>query len=358
MAKRRSHGDGSIFQTAAGTWRGYVSLPLGKRKYVTGTTRAEVQQKLRQLQKEAEAGRDLGSPDQTLATWLATWLETVKRQRSTRTHEIYSDTCRLYIVPAMGHIKLAALKADYAQAMLYDMVDRGLSAKTASLTKGVLSAALSLAVKRGLVARNVATLCDLPKDDTPFVGKAMTPEDVQLFLKALDGHTLDILFRVLLLTGMRVGEACSLRWADMDATKRILTIKVSKTGQRSIALSDDILRLLKQQRIAVTSARLKATNWTDNDLIFPNRNGNPYTAVSLAPFFKSILAHAGLGDFRLHDLRHTCISLLMANGVPVKTIMTLVGHKRLDTTLNIYAHSSPDDQRAAIEGLEKSMKTG
>ncbi len=353
--KRRSKKDGSVFQTRSGGWRGYLTLPMGRRKYVSGQTRAEVVARLKALQKEQEAGRDLGSPDQTLATWLTTWLEdTVRRTRAPNTYKLYTETCTRYILPAIGRLKLASLKPDHIQRLLNDLHDSGLSVRTCGIVKNTLRTALSLAVKRGLLVRNPASTTELPKESTPFEGVALSAEQVRRFFDVNQEHPLLPLFRLILALGLRRGEVLALTWAGVDLHGRTLTIQVSKTGKRVVPLTDDLVSLLKAQRITCTEMRLKATRWADpGDWVFPTQVGTQRAGSAVVRTFKAMLAAARLPEtIRLHDLRHTAITLMLQHGVPLRTVMSIVGHSQASTTMG-YAHSSAETERAALTTLAR-----
>ena len=113
MAQRRGKGEGGITTLKDGRYRGYISLGNGRRKYTSAyTTRKACQNAIRDLRREQEAGRDLGTPDQTITQFLATWLEQiVKRKNAPRTYASYYDMCERFIIPAIGPIRLPKLSS-------------------------------------------------------------------------------------------------------------------------------------------------------------------------------------------------------------------------------------------------------
>jgi integrase len=242
MMSRRSKGDGSVFQTATG-WRGYISLGGGRRKYASGKTRKECQAKLRQLQAEQQAGRDLGQPGQRVEQFLTTWLEQViRRQRAEKTHHSYAQMCRLHLIPRIGHHRLDKLSPEHVQAMVNDIVDAGLSSRTADYARSILRAALSTAMRYGYVTRNVAALVEVPKGKK-FEGQALTIDQARVFLGAVAGHRIEPLYRLTLALGLRQGEVINLTWENVDLEQSVLTIGVSKTGKRTIGNRDDRIAL-------------------------------------------------------------------------------------------------------------------
>jgi integrase len=244
------------------------------------------------------------------------------------------------------------------QIFLNDLLDSGLRPKSVMLTRTVLVSALKPAVQQGKLPRNVASLTDAPKDSDPFQGSAMSADDVKALLGALQGQRLERLYRFLLLTGCRKGEALALTWDDVNPDAATLTFRVSKTGRRTIGLSANLVALLKAQRTAVRNEQIAAKRWDDHGLVFPSSVGTRITDSALTVHFKRSLFSAGIDHtYRIHDLRHTAITLMAQNGVPIRTVMELVGHKRIETTLEIYSHASQDDQGQAIATLERLFGT-
>lgn len=359
MTKRRGKGEGSIFQTAAGTWRGYITLDDGRRKYVSAATRKEALEALRMLQRAKEAGRNLHQPDQTVQQFLSTWLEqVVKRQNARRTFDSYADMCSRYIIPALGRIRLDKLSPEHVQEVMNTIVDAGLSPRTAAYARAILRAALNAALKYGYVTRNVAALVDTPKAAAPFEGQAMTTEQVRAFLAAVAGHRLEPLYRLTLALGLRRGEVIALAWDNLNLKAQTLVITESKTGKRTATLTPALCRMLKAHKAYLAEEQLARRDWRDHGLLFPSERGTPLNGRNLLHHFKRTLARAGLPTtFRFHDLRHTAATLLASSGVHPRVAMELLGHTQIATTMEIYSHVAAHDQRAAVEALEALFGT-
>ncbi len=326
MGKRRRKGDGSIFQAQNGTWRGYVTLSDGRRKYVSAGTRKECADKLKALQATIDRGVDVSQPDVLLSDYLRYWLtEIVQRYRSANTYAMRRQAIETKIIPSIGHIRLARLSQEHCQTFVNMLADSGMAPGTLAIIKATLSAALMHAVKSGRLERSPMRYIEVPKNDG-FKGKAMTPEEATRFLSACEKTRHKHLFRFLLLTGARIGEAFALRWSDYNSSKQTLRLD-GKTGARDIGLSPEVVTLLRKQRIYVNEMRLAAPMWNDHDLIFPSDTGRMLIHQNIRATFKSMLSLAGVAQvFRVHDLRHTCVSLLSQANVPLKKIMDFVGH--------------------------------
>lgn len=107
---------------------------------------------------------------------------------------------------------------------------------------------------------------------------------------------------------------------------------------------------------AVAAERADAwKDWEDNGLVFPSRRGTPMEPDNLRRSWGRVRAAAGLGSMRFHDMRHTCVSLLLHLGIAPNVVREIVGHSDIEVTMTIYAHTSLDDKRAALRKLGDAL---
>ncbi|WP_218106014.1 tyrosine-type recombinase/integrase [Micromonospora citrea] len=104
--------------------------------------------------------------------------------------------------------------------------------------------------------------------------------------------------------------------------------------------------------------RFDADNWADPGLVFATTVGTPIHPRNDYRSFREIIRQAGLRQVRLHDLRHTAASVLLAQGVPARVVMEILGHSQISVTLNIYAHVAPEIAREAASRLEGALWSG
>ncbi|TMC10909.1 MAG: site-specific integrase, partial [Chloroflexi bacterium] len=171
---------------------------------------------------------------------------------------------------------------------------------------------------------------------------ALDTDEAARLVDLLSGHEYEYIFRLALGTGMRPGEYVGLRWADVDLEARRLIVQQgiwqltrhdvrvigvkSHRSERPIALVDDEVALLRQQRRAQAAVRLAAADWRDNGLVFTDGQGGPIDQYRLRRTFKRLLEDAGLPVVNLYSLRRTMASIMHALGVPSKTIASRMGH--------------------------------
>lgn len=233
------------------------------------------------------------------------------------------------------------------------------------------------AVKWGYVTRNVAGAVDPPSVPRQEI-RALTPEQVARLLDTARGDALEALWTVAVYSGCREGELLGLQWADVDwndstiAVRRTLvrgavgagpdapSFAEPKTarGRRTVPLPAEAIAALKAYRIRQHEDRLAhGPDYADYGLIFATHLGTALSARNLIRAFKRLLAQAGLpASVRVHDLRHTAASLLLAFGIDVPTTAAILGHAQPSSTLNIYAHALPSRMAAAAERLALAIR--
>ncbi len=378
MAKRRGHGEGTTYQREDGLWVG--SLTLGyeggkrRRKYLYGKTQREVLLKLSPVRHAQQQGVSLLTDErQTLGQYLERWLEdSAKPTIRAKTYASYAQLVRLYLLPELGCVQLTRLTPRDVQAFLNRRLEAGLSARTVQYTHAVLRRALNQALKWGLVQRNVAALVDAPRVRRP-EAKYLAPEQALTFIDSVRGDRLEAAYVVAILLGLRPGETLGLRWTAIDLEAVTLSVQVglqrvegklelveTKTlrSRRTVPLPALVSAALHAHRVRQLEERLAAGDlWQDTGLVFTNVQGKPLAEEWVSKCFHKALTRAGLPSVRLYDLRHTCASLLLVLGVPMRVVMEILGHSQISMTANTYTHVIPQLERDAADRLDAFFAT-
>jgi len=205
----------------------------------------------------------------------------------------------------------------------------------------ILKAFFNKAIRWGKATANPVTRVDFLKVNdgrTRWLGR----EEVEALLKACEASPGDLkaVVTVALNTGMRRGEILALRWSHVDEANGVLRIETSKNGQGRLVPMNDAVR----EAVRSCLRPGQAVEGTDN-YVFRNQLGKPYRDLREA--FERALRRAGIKACRFHDLRHTCASHLVSNGVDILVVKELLGHKTLAMTQR-YAHLSPERGRSAV----------
>ncbi|MFF5262053.1 tyrosine-type recombinase/integrase [Actinomadura viridis] len=127
-------------------------------------------------------------------------------------------------------------------------------------------------------------------------------------------------------------------------------------SRRTVPLPDLCITALCEHRVRQDVERADAwPNWQDHGLVFPSRIGTPMEPDTLRRSWGRIREAAGLESMGFHDMRHTCVSLLLALGIPPHIVRDIVGHSDIEVTMTIYAHAALDEKRAALGKLGDAL---
>lgn len=369
---RKSNGEGMIRLRADGRWEARVSLGNGRMKCFYAKTKVEALRKMRQAQHAVDKGLPIISDErQTLEAFLTSWLESIRPPHvRPKTYRSYEQLMRVHVIPALGKAPLAKLTPQRLQALYADRLASGRSPTTVRHIHAVLHTALEQAVKWGLVMRNVADLVDAPHMRRKEM-LVLNANHARTFLATAQGDRLEALYTMALTTGMREGELLALRWRDLDLEASHVQVRntlqklpgeppviaPAKTdySRRKIMLSDATVEALRRHRTRQMAERLAlGSAWEDWELVFSTTIGTPLSGKNLLDRgLRPLLKLAGLPPLRFHDLRHTCATLLLLQGVHPKVVSEMLGHSNVGFTLQTYSHVLPDMQKQATEAMDR-----
>lgn len=337
MRRRGRRGDGGVTKRPNGKYQAQWSTTEGGKRVRRSETfdlKGDAEWWLRQ----AKRG-NMPDVDLTVAEYLDAWLAG-KRNIRPSTHALYSSHVRVHIKPALGSYGIAELQPRHVERFVADL-ERKVSAGTVGLILRTLKSALALGVKRRTLADNAADSVTAPKVTRQPV-KAMTRDDAEGILRAVEGTWIEYITRFLMGSGCRVGEACSLNQGDVqDGFVRLLT---PKTVPRATLVSEDGMAALRE---AILAAPRRGK---DEPVFYGERTGDRITRAAVTHALIRVLARHGLPRLTPHKLRHGAATLMLSDGHSLKTIAEQLGNTER-MTAQTYAHVAPEVARAAIASL-------
>jgi len=376
---RKANGEGSIYQDARGRWHAKVWMGLKDdgtpdRRHVTGAKRATVAAKKKELEDKRDRGvMDATGRGPTLQTWLDHWLDNIASNRvRPLTLEGYRSLVRLHLGPRLGKHRVDRLQPEHLETAYRAMVESGLSPATVLRAHRVLSRALKVAVQRGKLARNVASLVEPPTVKRPQTAVPLTAEEARRVLDAAREERNAARWTVALAVGLRQSEALGLQWRDLDLAAGSLSVQrglhrvtgrglvyeepKSDRSRRTLALPTQLVQALRQHREDQEAERQHAgSEWQEHGLVFAQVNGGPIDKKVDWKAWKALLAKAGVRDVRLHDGRHTAATLLLSAGVHPRVVMELLGHSQMRTTTDTYSHVMPALAQQAADAMSAAL---
>lgn len=367
---RRANGEGTVFQRKGGDWVAEVDTGSFKvtgkpiKKRFTGKTQEAVKAKAAEYRRLRDSGQLVDYSTQTLAEYAAGFLDRYCAGKAANTQRDYRNEMKPFLA-SLGGMKLQRIRPKDIQAALEAMQSAGYQRKPGgkawpysarSLTRSlvILRALFEEAVRLELVRSNPAKAArapkvDSPQDDDDGQGRALEADELAALNPEFENlPTMGLLFRLLLTTGLRKGEALALTWGDIDLERpaqlrvyrswqgrRIgFTPPKTKGSKRKVPIPESmaqVLRVLKAATMAKVGKDISGLH------LFGNPATNlPYDPTSVWHALNRICGKLGLRKMRVHDLRHTYGSHLLAQGVDIAVVSRYMGHSNINITLGIY----------------------
>lgn len=381
---RGAQGAGTIRLRKDGRWEARYTVGrdpgTGKQiqRSVYGATQQEVRKKLAQLTTALDNGTYKEPCKMTVGQWLDIWTADYMGGVKPSTAFLYGEQIRLYIKPALGAVKLEALNTHTIQGFYNGLsIEReggkALSPKSVKNIHGILHKALQQAVAVGYIRFNPADACTLPRAEKKEISP-LDEEQIATFLKAIEGHRHELLYKVALFTGMREGEVLGLMWDCVDFEKGTITIKrqlrreqkkggayyitTPKNGKpRTITPAPWVMKLLRSQKARQAEQQLKMGQlWENSGMVFTNETGGYLSYRTVYDCFKRIVAQMGTPSTRFHDLRHTFAVASLRAGDDIKTVQGNLGHHTAAFTLDVYAHVTEQMKKDSAQRMEGFIK--
>lgn len=244
-------------------------------------------------------------------------------------------------------------------------------------TEQIVAKALKYAVRIDLIASNPVDKVDRPRPQA-FMASYYSAEEMEKLFEAAQGHKLELIIQLAAFYGLRRAEVMGLRWEAIDFEAKTLTIRhivtstridgkkilveadraKTKSSLRTLPLVDPIaerLKAVKEQQEYNQKICGNCYNQEYLGYVFVDAMGNLIQPDSVTTGFPQLLKENGLRRIRFHDLRHSCASLLLKEGVPMKQIQEWLGHSDISTTANIYAHLDSQSKNLSARTMANTL---
>lgn len=378
MAQRRCKGDGGVSQRKIdGKWLvqitiGYDEMGKLKKKSKVAENKTEAIKLLKELQLAKQKNNITLHGGMLFEDVLNRWLDLKKKQLKPKTHMDYERICECEFFPKLGKLKMEKIKTNIINDFLQKQLSRGICNSTVSKYKVLLSGIFKLAVSENIVSQNPVQYSMVIKKVKPQT-KYIKEEDMKRILTEAEyitknaiagkrqGSNLRCLYPIILTayhTGMRINEILALRWAHVDLKESKIKVRENlseaKDGEgkirvlvglpktqesiREISISHTLSRVLKELRYEQDH---------ESQIVFGSKTGGYIAASNFSRVWRELLMNLALkGEYCFHAIRHTHATELISEGYNIKDVSVRLGHVDVQTTLNIYAHALPKQDKA------------
>ena len=361
-----------IVQQPNGTYFARFVDKFGKRR----TKRSKKLQEVKQWLADAtyiDQHSDLDqATDMLVDAWFDYWIGIKKQTVRPNTVRNYSERYERNIKGVIGNKLLTDVKPIHCQKIFSDMADEGYKTTTIYQTRIALYNMFEFARENDVLIANPckkSLKSDMGKPSDK--KEALTIDAQKKFLEAVVGYSYENQYRFVLQTGLRTGELIGLKWSDIDFENRTMKIErtmeyrykvgewrvgppKSKSGYRTIHLTDEAICILENQRSKNKSLKLVPMEW--KDIVFLCRKGTPVKNSTYDTGLFKYCDRVGIPRFSMHVLRHTFATRCIEGGMKPKTLQKILGHSNIGITMNLYVHITEDEKHREIDLVADALK--
>ena len=346
-----------------------------------GKTKGEAQEALRKAIFEYETTGDLTTEtNMSVHDYMEYWYQKyVMVNLKLNTQKNYRGILDNHIYPYIKDYHLKSIKAGTIQDLLNQEFEKGFARQTLGITKGVLNKSFQMAVfPYQFIKQDPTQYAKVPTYDEKEWRdrgdlKIISMEDfkkLSAVVQPSDSYYLPMM--ISFQTGLRRAEVCGLQWKDIDFERGTLTVErimindgkkivigtpKTKSSYRTILIGNTLLSILKKMKLRQKENRVfYGTRYTDTDFVCVKENGKPVTPNSIKWYTAVLRKKTGV-DFNFHSFRHTHATMLLENGAKPKEIQTRLGHSRLSTTMDTYAHVTKKMKQDTVDIFEQMMQS-
>jgi len=394
----------SRYLGADGRWHARVTVGRRldgqrDRRHLSRTTKRELDAAVRELENARDSGQRPWLLDGvTVEDWLEHWLEEIlPLSVRWKTRSGYASHLRVHVIPFIGSERLTELRPETLERLYRQLIEDGRSTHVVHGVHRVLRSSLNEALRRQRLLTNPAALARPPRVVKTEI-EPLTAAESRAILQASRGRLNAARWSVALSLGLRQGEALGLMWDDVDLDAGVLRVRraaqrhtwihgcsprrqeaacgrlrgsecpqrrdgglvlvepTTRSSRRSVALPPPLVAELRAHRAAQLRLKLERANVWDHthDLVFCTDWGALIDPHADQRDWKQILREAGVREVRLHDARHTAATLLLLQGVDIRTVMAIMGWTELATAQR-YVHAVDELRHEAARRMGTTL---
>lgn len=360
-----------ISQLQDGRYIGRFTSKTGRRVQKYFHKLQECKKWIADAQFKDEHGNALFADSPTADAWFNYWIEEVKGDSiRDATRKRYISHWDILISPVIGEMELKDIKSIHCQNVLNRMNKR-YKVSSIQICRNLMKTVFSCAVDNDILVKNPITKSVRPTGGGKVVKReALTMEEQNIFLEAAKKAAHYNEYAFILQTGLRVGELMALRWSDVDFNNKIIHIRhnlhykkgggfvlgepKTESGVRDIPLTKEAIRILLDQK--EKNSKNKVVQMEYSDFVFLNKHGKITLVCTYNDGINSICRAKNLKHFSIHTLRHTFATRCIEAGMRPKTLQSILGHSKIEMTMNLYVHVTDDAKTEEMKSAEKKLK--
>lgn len=368
--KGKELGEG-IYQQSNGTYCARFVDKFGKRKSKRSKKLQEVKQWLVDTRYIDEHSDLEHASNMTVDYWFEYWISIKEKTVRPNTVRNYKERYHINIKKVIGKKLLTEVKPLHCQLIFSNMADEGYRTSTIYQTRIALYNMLEFAKENDIIIHNPCKKSVKSDMGKPSEKKEALSVDIQKqFLESAKGQSYENQYRFILQTGLRTGELVGLKWNDIDFEEKTLKIErsmeyryttgawrvgepKSKSGYRTIPLTDEAIRILKSQKAKNQIIKYIPDEWAEQ--VFLCRKGEPVKNSTYDTALFKICDKANIKRFSMHVLRHTFATRCIEGGMLPKTLQKILGHSNIGITMNLYVHITEEEKLKEINMVANAL---
>ncbi|SDA32491.1 site-specific integrase [Ruminococcus sp. YE78] len=313
--------------------------------------------------------------DMLVEDYLAEWLASYKPNVTKATFHSYQMYVNIHMIPFFKpmKIKVKEITGDEINEYYSHLRLKGLKGTTCQRHHALLHLAFKSAMKRRIIPSNPVDQADRPKAQQ-FIGNYYNADEIKALLDCTKDDPLHIVIMIAAYYGLRRSEVIGLKWAAIDFGGKTISIKhkvlqdsdgltgydvmKTKSSYRTMPLMPIVEQALiaeREKQAEMKQVFGKSYNRKYEEYICVDALGELIKPNYVTDHFQVVLKNNGLRKIRFHDLRHSCASLMLANGVQMKLIQEWLGHSDIGTTSNVYSHVDSESKKLSAAAIEKAL---